>query len=138
QQAGGVEGGNEPYGASAMMEDLRDGLWSEIERAQPIDPFRRNLQRAYLEQMDQLLNEEAETPDVPEEYSEYLRTTPVDLSRSDVRSLVRGELEALRQNIRQMQPAVEDRATRLHLQDVLVHIDEILKPDENVQAASAE
>ena len=137
QQAGGVEGGNEPYGASAMMEDLRDGLWSEIERAQPINPFRRNLQRAYLEQMDQLLNEEAETPDVPEEYSEYLRTTPVDLSRSDVRSLVRGELEALRQNIRQMQPAVEDRATRLHLQDVLVHIDEILTPDENVQAASA-
>ena len=129
---------NVPYTASAMLEDLRAGLWSELDQAQPINTFRRNIQRTYLEQMDELLNEEEDPQEIPEEYREYVRTTPVDVSQSDIRPLVRGELQALQANVQQALPQIEDRATRLHLQDVLVRIEEILDPDERTQTASAE
>ena len=132
----GADLGNEPYAAAAMLEDLRAGLWSELDQGQPINTFRRNLQRAYLEQMDELMNEEPEAP--PEQWWDYLGYTPVNVSQSDIRPLVRGELQALRQNIQQTMPQVEGRATRLHLEDVTARIDNILDPDEDMQTASAE
>ena len=127
---------NEPYAPAAMLEDLRAGLWSELDGGRPINTFRRNLQRTYLSQMDQLMNEEPEAP--PQQYWDYLGYTPVNISESDIRPYVRGELQALRAEIQQAMPRVEDRTTRLHLDDALARIDDILTPQDEMQTASAE
>lgn len=52
--------------------------------------------------------------------------TPVDVSQSDVRPYVLGELRLLQQEIERALPRVQDRATRLHLQDVQARIEVML------------
>ncbi|HEU4570790.1 MAG TPA: hypothetical protein VFS07_09475, partial [Gemmatimonadales bacterium] len=52
----------------------------------------------------------------------------VQLSQSDIRAFARGELVDLRTQVRAALPRVTDRATRLHLNDVLARVEEILNP----------
>ena len=115
------------YTLSEMMTDLRESVWSELNQSVSIDPFRRNLQRGYLERMDYLLNEaEVEAP--PEEYAEYIAHTPVDVSQSDIRPQVRQQLRILQEQVDQAMTRAQDEVTRMHLSDVRTRIDMILDP----------
>lgn len=120
---------NASYAPMAMLDDLRSGLWSELDQGQPIGAFRRNIQRTYLAQMKELMNAEVEAPDVPDDFGDFVRFTPVEVSESDIGAMVRGEMQTLRQNIEAALPRTDDRATRLHLEDTLVRIDAILDPE---------
>ncbi len=122
-----VELGEEAYGPIEMLTDLRTGMWSELRSREAIDPFRRNLQRGYLEILEGLMTEEA--PAVPAALSNYYLTTPVRVSQSDIRPYVRGQLEALDREITRALPGIRDDATTLHLRDVQARIEEILNPD---------
>ena len=98
------------YSPVQFLGDLRRGVWSELRTpARPIDSFRRNTQRIYLETLDNRLNEGAEP-------------------QAEVRGLLRGELRTLRAQVIAAIPSVTDRASRLHLEDVRDQIDEILDP----------
>jgi hypothetical protein len=98
------------YSAVQFLGDLRRGVWSELATpARPIDSFRRNTHRIYLDTLDNRLNDGAEPP-------------------AEVRGLLRGELRTLRAQIVAAIPSVTDRASRLHLEDVRDQIDEILDP----------
>jgi hypothetical protein len=102
--------GRTAYSAVQFLGDVRRGIWSELATpARPIDSFRRNTHRIYLETLDNRLNEGAEPP-------------------AEVRGLLRGELRTLRAQVVAAIPAVTDRASRLHLEDVRDQIDEILDP----------
>lgn len=117
------------YGPLDMLGALREGLWSELGSSRAIDPFRRNLQRGYIEQMHELMTAEVNTPQIPESFREYYRFTPVDVSQSDIRPLVRGELQTLQQQVTRALRRTDDRLTQLHLQDVQQRIENILDPD---------
>ena len=113
--------GEDTYTASDMLEDLREGLWRELDARSIIDPYRRNVQRAYLEDLEELMTEEDASSG----------STPVDVSQSDIRAYVRGELETLREDIREaMEEGNDDRPTLLHLRDVLARIERILDPQD--------
>jgi hypothetical protein len=116
------------YPLSAMLEDVRTGLWSELEAGEPIGVYRRNLQRGYLARLDYLMTAEIDAP--PEQYQEYLGYTPIDVAQSDIRAYVRNELETLRGEIETGLTRTDDPATRIHLEDALARIDEILDMDE--------
>ena len=120
-------GGDEAYTPTEMMDDLRRGLWSELREGEPIGVFRRNLQRGYLEQLHTLMTKEVSVP--PAALREAAGFTPVDVSQSDVRPYVRGELLALQGEIEHTLPRVRHRATRLHLQDVQARIERMLDPE---------
>ena len=102
--------GDMAYGLDEMLEDLRSSVWSEVRSGGAIDPYRRNLQRAYLSTVAEVMADEA-------------------AAATDIVPFLRGELETLK---RQIQTGAvlrsAPRATRLHLQDVAVRIDEILDP----------
>ncbi len=102
--------GEEAYGLPEMLADLRASVWTELERGEAIDPFRRNLQRAYLDRAQLLLgNEEART--------------------TDIAPLMRGELGAVKRAAQSSAVAGSvDEVTRLHLEDTIARIDEILDP----------
>lgn len=53
----------------------------------------------------------------------------LSVSQSDIRPYVRGELQALQREIRSALRRVPDRNTRLHLEDALARIEQILKPN---------
>lgn len=74
------------YTAIEMMDDTRNGVFSELRANRNIDVHRRHLQRAYLERIDYLMNEEP---------SGFFGRN-VDVSQSDIRPIVRNQLTILR------------------------------------------
>ncbi len=121
--------GDGTYSLTQMMTDVRSGVWTELRTGGSIDTYRRNLQRGYLERLDELMNGDgpsAPTTSFPG-LDEYF--TNVNLPQSDIRAVVRGELETLQREIRNRLGAGTSRMTRLHLQDSLARIETILDPE---------
>ena len=116
------------YDAFEMMDDVRNGIWSELDSNSMIGVHRRNLQRAYLERMEYLMTEEL--PDIPEAFKDFIGWTDVNVSQSDIRPIVRNQLQILLDDVQNTQNRVQDRATGAHLADVEVRIDNILNPDD--------
>jgi hypothetical protein len=104
--------GDKAYRAVDFLADLRKGIWGEANVATvapKIDAYRRNLQRAYLELMNDKLNGRAAVND-------------------DQRPFIRGELRALNADVAKAMVRATDRATRMHLEDVKDQIAKILDP----------
>ncbi len=100
--------GGQGYTLDQTMEELRRGLWSELAAPRVvIDPYRRNLQRAYL----QLLS---------------ARVLPESASPSELRPLSRGALVDTKAAVLQALNQTTDRPTRLHLLDCVATIDRTL------------
>jgi hypothetical protein len=118
--------GKTVYTLPEMLTDLRRGVWGELARSGSIDPYRRNLQRGYIERLGVLMTEEPPAPSAFQRNSpEY---TAVNMAQSDIRPLLRGELEILRREIRAAIPRMTDRTSELHLQDALIRVTRILEP----------
>lgn len=97
------------YSPLQFLTDLRAGVWSELAKpGTSINIYRRNLQRAYLDQMDARIN----TPGGSEE----------------VRSLARGEVKALDRQLAAALPASADELTKRHIQDCRDEIAAMLDP----------
>lgn len=110
--------GAKTYTLSEMMADLRTGLWSELRSGQTIDTYRRNLQRTYLDELNDLMNGDQNQG----------RGSNVDLELSDIRPTVRAELTTLRGQIRTALSRTSDKMSRYHLEDSQERIDAILDP----------
>ncbi|GAB3527422.1 zinc-dependent metalloprotease [Pontibacter brevis] len=119
--------GNKTYTLPEMMADLRTGIWSEIATGKTIDMYRRNLQRGYIERMEYLMKEEP--AEVSGRARSFMGATPVKVSQSDIRPMVRGELNTLRNQIKGSLAKTKDTMTKYHLQDAVVRIDAILDPN---------
>jgi len=115
------------YTPFEFMDDLRGTVWSELRNNSSIDVYRRNLQRAYIERMEFLMTEEL--PSVPAAFRQFLGITSINVSQSDIRPIVREQLETLLRDVRSTRSQVNDRATRVHLADAESRIDNILNPD---------
>lgn len=113
--------GNVVYTPLEMLDDLRNGLWSELRTGQRIHATRRALQSGYIERLEYLMRDDVDTN----------ASTPVDISQSDIHALVRGELETLRGEINRGLNRTNDRLTRLHLRDSRATIDKILEADDD-------
>jgi hypothetical protein len=116
---------NEAYGLLELMNDVKGGVWSELGRAAPIDTYRRNLQRGYIERLAYLMNEEPPTRTGP-----FARAPTVDVSQSDIRPLARAQLRALRAESESAAGRTGDEVTRYHLEDIVVRIDAILEGED--------
>lgn len=118
--------GKDAYGLLAMMQDLRKGIFSELNSGKSIDVYRRNLQRAYIDRMNYLMTKE-QTP-VPSQFRRFISRTNVDVSQSDIRAITRAELKTLEGTIRSGLARTNDTMSRIHLTDALQRIDAILNP----------
>ena len=94
-----------------FLADVRHGIWRELDNGGPVkvEAYRRNLQRAYLDLVNDRLNGRAAAVD-------------------DQRPLFRGELRALNADVARALGRTTDRATRLHLEDVRDQIAKALDP----------
>lgn len=112
--------GAQAYPFMTMMEDLRKGMFSELSARQPIDIYRRNLQRAYVERLEYLMTEEQGAA------SRFSSRTNVDVSQSDIRAVVRAELKSLKRSLQTSR--LRDRMSTIHADDLVERIDMILDP----------
>lgn len=108
--------GDDAYAPLEMLEDLRLGVWSEIYDMTSIDPYRRNLQRIYLDNIEDLF-----TTDETGNFS-----GSVDIKNSDIRAFLRVELDELQNDLEQAQSRISDNITRAHIEDALIRINNIL------------
>ncbi|HEX4684097.1 MAG TPA: zinc-dependent metalloprotease [Gemmatimonadaceae bacterium] len=116
------------YTLAEMLDDLQRGLWSEIYTDAPrIDAYRRLLQNNYLTQVNNKLNPPATQAQQIAQLQALGITVAPPLSE-DARSELRGEVVALREQVRSAQAKAGDRETRLHLLGVEHRIGEILDP----------
>ena len=109
------------YPLAEFLDDVRAAVWQDLARVSEIGPYRRALQRAYLERMESLMTEEP--PSFP------FGPVTQDVSTSDIRPLVREQLSALRDVVsRRVNRGGADRVTGAHLADIVARIDAILEP----------
>jgi hypothetical protein len=127
--------GEDTYRPADMLDDARAMVWREVQQGAAIDTYRRNMQRAYLQQAHHLLHD-AEADHWEPPASGNLRvgsndTPPLNadlhIRQSDIRPLVRDQLRLLREEITTaLDAGVSDRMTRVHLRDALERIDAAL------------
>ncbi|GAB5521622.1 MAG: zinc-dependent metalloprotease [Rhodothermales bacterium] len=115
------------YTVVEMMDDARDGVWGELRRAEAVEPFRRNLQRAYVGRLEYLMTANPSAP--PAAFRSY-GFTNLNIDQSDIRALVRGELETLNTQVSRAATRTSDTMTRLHLRDISARIDDVLDGDD--------
>ena len=115
------------YTPFELMDDLRVAIWKELDVNNPtIDVFRRNLQRGYIERMEYLMTEE---PTIPPQWRQFFSLN-VDVSQSDIRPIVREQLQLLLNDVEGAINNAGDRATRTHLRDVTYRIEDVLDTDD--------
>jgi Met-zincin/Domain of unknown function (DUF5117)/Domain of unknown function (DUF5118) len=118
-----VVDGKGSYAPTEFLADVRKGVWKEVEGTGPvkIDAFRRNLQRSYVELIDERLNRPA--PALPS--NPGFKTPP---TTGDVRPFFRGELKTVSAAVTAALYRATDRETRLHLEDIKDQIAKVLDP----------
>jgi hypothetical protein len=110
---------SDAYPLVEFLDDTRSAVWGDLAAVAAIDGYRRALQRAYLERVEYLMTEEpASNP--------FFGPAP-DVSRSDIRPLLRAQLVGLREDAERASRRVRHRVTQAHLVDVLQRIDGVLE-----------
>lgn len=121
-----AENKRDAYLLAAMLDDLRQGIWSELSDSRvSIDAYRRTLQNEFLSQVDKKLNPPPATASTAPRFPGFTPPAPL---LADARAELRGELVTLRAEIRRAIPRSADRATQLHLQGTDHEIGQILDP----------
>lgn len=118
--------GAKAYTASNLFSDLKAGVWSELYTHKNIDVYRRNLQKAYVDNMIKLITPPAASANAgPQMGMGGMRMT--DPTTNDVSSISRAHLTNLVKDIRSAIPAATGMS-KYHLQDLSVRINNALNP----------
>ena len=96
-----------------FFDDMREGIWTELGSGDPIDTYRRSLQRTHLERLAWLMEDHEDDDDGP------------NVLRSDIRPMVRAQLTTLAEEIADADPG--DDMSRYHLADAAARIAAILE-----------
>jgi len=119
--------GNQAYSLIEIINDLENGIWSEIRTNKAINIYRRSLQKSYLERIDYLINTKDEEIKGMDKYS--LRRTKFKINQSDMVSILRGKLEELQLNVKKAIAKQTDQESTYHLKDIYNRISQILNPE---------
>ncbi len=109
------------YSVGDMITDLHASVWGELDdRSVLVDVYRRNLQRGFLETVENELS--------PPPTRSGVGGVQDQSWNSDVRPVLRGELRKIDREAALALPRAADQMTRLHLEDVRAEIARILDP----------
>ena len=117
--------GNNAYQLTELLSDLKKGIWNELAARKPIDIYRRQLQKSYINILSSLINPSSGGQSVSTG-SFIIITSSND--KSDIKSVVRAHLAALRAEVNAAATGTADAMSKYHLQDVSKRIDNALNP----------
>ena len=117
--------GAKAFKLTDMTTALRNSIWTEIKKGRKIDTYRRNLQRAHIDRLAYLLKAENQSK---RRGSDYIKSTAVNTSQSDIRAIARFELNALKGIAKRGRAQSSDNMTSIHLKDIEERIKIILNP----------
>lgn len=117
------------YTLPEMAADVRRGIWSELASGTvAVNPFRRELQRAYLTAVGGKINPAPVQAPAGAPPGFAAQVGPARAT-SDVRAVFRAELQALDRDLAAAAGRAGDAVTRAHLADARQQIERILKPE---------
>ncbi len=108
--------GDQAYTTAQMLADLRGSIFSELVSAAKVDPYRRNLQRTYIDMLIAKLN----PPSAPAGAQ-----ASVAAIKDDSRGAIRAELKGI---LGLLSVGAADEFTRTHLADLKDQITQALEP----------
>jgi len=113
--------------AYTLPELFRDLHTSIIPASRP-DAFKRNLQRTFVDRLGILMTQDMQLPPgiAPARIADA-GMTPINVSLSDIRPLVRAELKSLL-TIAKARAVAGDTMTKAHYDDLAIRINDILNP----------
>ena len=117
--------GYEAYTLRNMTNDLRKGIWTELYNGRRIDTYRRNLQRAHIDRLAYLMTVENQRK---RRGSDYVKSTAVNTSQSDIRAIIRSELKTLKNLINSSISNTSNSMNKIHLRDAVYRINMVLDP----------
>ena len=118
------------YTIADLFGDVQRGAFSEFGGgggAVRVDEYRRNLQRAFVDQMERLISTPLVTP-LPPGFTPFPGFNAPPPRPADARAQARLELVDLQGTLRTALPRAADRATRAHIVDLQARINQILNP----------
>jgi hypothetical protein len=116
------------YPIDEYFDDLKNGLWSELKTKKPIDNYRRNLQKSFVERLSNMINPPAATPGLFGGFTIFIGPVS-DPKKSDMVSVAKATLRSLREDILKNMAAYTDKMSLYHLQDCEERIQKALKVD---------
>jgi hypothetical protein len=115
------------YGPDNLVTDLEKGLWKELNKPQTIDPYKRNLQKQYVDILINLMN--PAQPVIPAGLPRGLILFfGADIKNTDIPSIARGHLTELRNRILASANISGDKLSKYHLLDMAAKIYQALNP----------
>lgn len=105
------------YHLENLLKDVKAGVWSELTTHQPIDPFRRDLQKEYVMQLLRVLRESIFSTNAMAALFGYEEQAPI-MENTDVPSFLTAHLKTLRTDCLKALPLTTDKTSREHLQYV--------------------
>ncbi len=112
------------YTIGELFGDVRRGLFSEAAAGRATDEYRRNIQRAFVDQMERIITTPL-APQLPAGFNPQFAPAP---RPADARAFARAELVDLDTQLRTAALRTTDRATRAHYADLRARIDRVLNP----------
>lgn len=98
------------YSTINMFKDLRNGIFSELEKSKNVSIFRRNIQKSFIERLSVLIHND-------------------EIKNFDLFSVIRGELIALKKQLTNVNNKNINLITKYHYDDCLSRIQKILNPN---------
>lgn len=110
------------FSVDELMSDLRKGIFSELVSNAPIDVYRRNLQKLFVNNLIEAIDNDGKKSAVG------LNRRSVKYSETDIPSIARGQLIELRTKIKLSAATNPDRLSKFHLNDLVAKINSALNP----------
>ena len=113
--------GNLSYSIQEMILDINKGIWGDLSNTNPIELYKRNLQKSYINIfIDMMENEKTQ--------SNYYKRfgANIKFSESDIRPIILGELKDLQEKFNIKSKKTKDKETRNHLQYLKMMIDKVI------------
>ena len=125
--------GDKAYKITSFFADIDNSIFKEVKLNQPIDVYRRNLQKIYVEKLLELLKpapaSAASMPATPGGMpASGNAMTATNAKYGDVMSVAKAELRTINTLVKSSLPSQKDSLSSYHLQDISDRIEEALRP----------
>jgi len=122
-------GRSKAYSALELLNDVQDGLFSELISKKPIDSYRRRLQKSYVDKLNDIINPASSGGGFTIiSFGRSGSLSAPDVSNTDVPSIAREQLVLLKTKVAGALPRTTDKMSRIHLKDIEIKIKDALNP----------
>lgn len=116
--------GNKAYTINDLLSDLKQTVFTELAAKKPIDVYRRNLQKAYIERLGTIIN----PPSLGFTFTIGRAVPQLDVKKGDILSYLKGHAKELKALADGAAGAATDKAAKYHLQDISDRLYKMLNP----------